>query len=173
LTDSLFIWLNHAYSIYRGYRIKTIFLEKVWIYCALLNGPGLNCFNKIQVCTEKWPDPKLGNIYFVVAHLILCYLLPLALITICYTLILRRVSMRKIPQETKNLSTELLVQRFVYNSINILFNGTAWQNQLFLWMEMKLDACKAYVVFKAFHLMMLSFYLTLFNIWIQIQNEGN
>jgi branched-subunit amino acid ABC-type transport system permease component len=55
---------------------------------------------------------RAGNIYFIVAHLCLCYLLPLFLITICYALILRRVSHRHIPQETKNLSTELLVQRF-------------------------------------------------------------
>ncbi|CAG7785809.1 unnamed protein product, partial [Allacma fusca] len=65
-----------------------------------------------RVCSEQWDNARWGNIYFIVAHLVLCYILPLVVITICYALILRRVSMRKIPQETKNLSTELLVQRY-------------------------------------------------------------
>ncbi|XP_035714725.1 neuropeptide SIFamide receptor isoform X1 [Folsomia candida] len=76
--------------------------------------------SELMVCTEKWWDPTVGNVYFVVAHLILCYLLPLTLITIFYTLILRRVSMRKIPQETKDLSTELLVQRSKMKVIKML-----------------------------------------------------
>ncbi|CAL8142351.1 unnamed protein product [Orchesella dallaii] len=76
--------------------------------------------SELMVCTEEWPNAKLGNVYFAVAHLLFCYLLPLTLITICYTLILRKVSMRKIPQETKNLSTELLVQRSKMKVIKML-----------------------------------------------------
>ena len=52
-----------------------------------------------QICMESWPTPDSGNIYFVVAHLVMCYLFPLTLISVCYLLIWRRVCRRTLPGE--------------------------------------------------------------------------
>ena len=48
---------------------------------------------------ELWPTEDSANIYFVVAHLLMCYLLPLTLISVCYLLIWRRVCRRTLPGE--------------------------------------------------------------------------
>ncbi|XP_069705167.1 neuropeptide SIFamide receptor-like [Periplaneta americana] len=53
----------------------------------------------LQICTESWPSQDSGNIYFVVAHLVMCYLFPLTLISVCYLLIWRRVCRRTLPGE--------------------------------------------------------------------------
>ncbi|KAF4528055.1 hypothetical protein B566_EDAN012016 [Ephemera danica] len=47
-----------------------------------------------------WPTPSCGDMYFVAAHLIMCYLAPLAVISVCYTLVWRRVLKRRLPGET-------------------------------------------------------------------------
>lgn len=50
-----------------------------------------------QICTEEWEDPFLGDLYFIVAHLILCYIAPLMTIALCYAMICRRIWSREIP----------------------------------------------------------------------------
>ena len=52
---------------------------------------------KKKVCTESWPSPVMGDIYFAVAHLTLCFVFPLAVIGACYALVCRRIWCRKIP----------------------------------------------------------------------------
>lgn len=49
------------------------------------------------MCTEEWPSPVLGDIYFVVAHLVLCYVAPLIVIALCYAMICKKIWCRKIP----------------------------------------------------------------------------
>lgn len=46
-----------------------------------------------------WPTPGSGNLYFVVANLLLCYILPLSVIAACYMLIWKKVSCRQVPGE--------------------------------------------------------------------------
>ncbi|CAM1293289.1 NPFFR2 (predicted) [Pycnogonum litorale] len=50
-------------------------------------------------CTDKWPDERSKTIFFVVAHLMLCYLLPLVAITVCYVFIWIKVWRRRMPGE--------------------------------------------------------------------------
>lgn len=42
---------------------------------------------EIQLCLEVWPPGTDGKLYFLLANLVACYLLPMTLITICYILI--------------------------------------------------------------------------------------
>lgn len=53
----------------------------------------------LQICLELWPTPASGNLYFVVANLVLCYILPLSVIAACYMLIWKKVSCRQVPGE--------------------------------------------------------------------------
>lgn len=52
-----------------------------------------------KVCIELWPTQQSGNWYFVFANLIVCYLLPLLIISLCYIIIWRKVSNRALPHE--------------------------------------------------------------------------
>lgn len=61
------------------------------------------------MCLEIWPTKYSGNVYFVVANLIMCYLLPLTVISVCYLLIWRRVILRK-PPGVKQESTDKMIQ---------------------------------------------------------------
>lgn len=49
-------------------------------------------FPGIKMCVEQWPDPSDGTLYFLFANLLACYLIPLVMISICYTLIWIKVS---------------------------------------------------------------------------------
>lgn len=42
---------------------------------------------EIKLCIEVWPPGTNGSLYFLLANLVACYLLPMALISICYILI--------------------------------------------------------------------------------------
>lgn len=46
----------------------------------------------IKVCLEIWPPALNGSLYFLLANLVACYLLPMALISICYILIWIKVN---------------------------------------------------------------------------------
>lgn len=41
----------------------------------------------IMMCLELWPDQAYGTLYFLFANLLACYLMPMIIISICYTLI--------------------------------------------------------------------------------------
>lgn len=58
------------------------------------------------MCTEEWPHPFMGNVYFAVAHLTLCYVGPLVIIVLCYALICRRIWHRQIPG-SDTINTEM------------------------------------------------------------------
>ncbi|XP_037922785.1 neuropeptide SIFamide receptor-like [Hermetia illucens] len=51
------------------------------------------------VCIELWPSQQSENIFFIIANLIICYLGPLVVISICYIIIWRNVANRSIPGE--------------------------------------------------------------------------
>lgn len=75
-----------------------------------------------QICMEQWPTPNSGNIYFVVAHLVMCYLFPLTLISVCYLLIWRRVCRRTLPGEPHPHGgiMDLMIQRSKVKVIKML-----------------------------------------------------
>ncbi|KAG5675444.1 hypothetical protein PVAND_005348 [Polypedilum vanderplanki] len=55
----------------------------------------------IELCLEIWPDGSDGTLYFLFANLLACYVIPMALISICYILIWIKVATRDIPGDTK------------------------------------------------------------------------
>lgn len=71
---------------------------------------------------ESWPNEDSGNIYFVVAHLLMCYLFPLTLISVCYLLIWRRVCRRTLPGEPHPHGgvTDLMIHRSKVKVIKML-----------------------------------------------------
>lgn len=64
----------------------------------------------LQICLESWPSPEIGDLYFVLANLVLCYVLPLLVIAVCYMFIWKKVSRRKVPGEPMHNGANL-VQR--------------------------------------------------------------
>ncbi|KDR20752.1 Neuropeptide FF receptor 2 [Zootermopsis nevadensis] len=76
----------------------------------------------VLICTESWPSPHSGNIYFVVAHLVMCYLFPLTLISLCYLLIWRRVCRRTLPGEPHSHGgvVDLMIHRSKVKVIKML-----------------------------------------------------
>ena len=61
---------------------------------------GLTGLPDYEVCVEIWPNETSERTYFVFANLILCYLLPLLLISACYIAIWLKVWRRSVPGET-------------------------------------------------------------------------
>ncbi|PSN52951.1 hypothetical protein C0J52_03617 [Blattella germanica] len=76
----------------------------------------------VVICTESWPSPDSGNVYFVVAHLVMCYLFPLTLISVCYLLIWRRVCRRTLPGEPHPQGgvMDMMIQRSKVKVIKML-----------------------------------------------------
>ncbi|GIY28345.1 neuropeptide SIFamide receptor [Caerostris darwini] len=82
----------------------------IWTFSITLTLPWMVYFRLIQigrttkndnlyVCREIWPTESMGVTYFIVANLILCYLLPLFIILLCYGFIWLKVWRRKLPGE--------------------------------------------------------------------------
>lgn len=63
----------------------------------------------VVLCVEQWPDETSSTLYFILAHLVLCYLFPLFLIIVCYSCIWIKVWRRHIPGESKH--TDIMVQK--------------------------------------------------------------
>jgi len=51
-------------------------------------------------CVENWPVGMDGDLYFLIGNLVLCYLFPLCLVSLCYILIWVRVSYRQVPTDS-------------------------------------------------------------------------
>lgn len=75
---------------------------------------------EIQLCLEVWPDSLNGAIYFLVANLVLCYILPMILITMCYILIWIKVWKRHIPTDTKDAQMERMQQKSKVKVVKML-----------------------------------------------------
>ena len=60
-----------------------------------------------ETCNEQWPNQTLERTYFIVANLILCYLLPLVIISACYIAIWMTVWNRSVPCETTTSDTAI------------------------------------------------------------------
>nr|XP_024215098.1 neuropeptide SIFamide receptor-like isoform X2 [Halyomorpha halys] len=75
--------------------------------------------SQMRTCTEEWPDRYSESVYFIVAHLFMCYILPLILISICYIMIWKRVVTRTLPGET-HAHGEQLIQKSKMKVIKML-----------------------------------------------------
>lgn len=87
----------------RHYKLAVVL---IWMIALTINLPWLFVFtleplegSMAKVCIELWPSQQSGNWYFVFANLIVCYLLPLLIISLCYIIIWRKVSNRGLPHE--------------------------------------------------------------------------
>ncbi|XP_054274366.1 neuropeptide SIFamide receptor-like isoform X1 [Macrosteles quadrilineatus] len=72
-----------------------------------------------QACLEVWPTNYSGNVYFIIANLLMCYLLPLTIITACYLLIWRKVFLRRPPGELRQ-ATDKIIQKSKVKVVKML-----------------------------------------------------
>ncbi|XP_054711029.1 neuropeptide SIFamide receptor-like, partial [Uloborus diversus] len=105
-------------------------IATIWAFSAIVAFPWIIVFNLIffgktsdnedlYVCREVWPTERMGNAYFIVANLILCYLLPLFVIMVCYSFIWIRVWKRKTPGEGEHNNG--MIQKSRIKVIKMLF----------------------------------------------------
>lgn len=74
----------------------------------------------VQLCVEIWPTGTNGNLYFLFANLIACYILPMILITLCYILIWIKVWKRSIPGESKDAQMDRMQQKSKIKVVKML-----------------------------------------------------
>lgn len=74
----------------------------------------------VQLCLEVWPEPLDGSLFFLIANLMLCYVLPMILISMCYVLIWIKVWKRHIPNDTKDAQMERIQQKSKVKVVKML-----------------------------------------------------
>ncbi|XP_069700621.1 neuropeptide SIFamide receptor-like [Periplaneta americana] len=74
----------------------------------------------VLLCVEVWPDALDGALYFLIANLLFCYILPMVLISLCYILIWVKVWKRTIPTDTKDAQMERLQQKSKVKVVKML-----------------------------------------------------
>lgn len=74
----------------------------------------------VQLCIEVWPASMNGALYFLIANLVFCYILPMILITLCYVLIWIKVWRRNIPTDTKDAQMERMQQKSKVKVVKML-----------------------------------------------------
>lgn len=74
----------------------------------------------IQQCIEVWPKTIYGALYFLIANMMFCYILPMILITMCYVLIWIKVWKRNIPTDTKDAQMERMQQKSKVKVVKML-----------------------------------------------------
>lgn len=74
----------------------------------------------IMLCREVWPPGLDGSLYFLIANVIACYLVPMLLISLCYILIWIKVSKRSIPGDTKDAQMDRMQQKSKIKVVKML-----------------------------------------------------
>ncbi|KAG8185439.1 hypothetical protein JTE90_022370 [Oedothorax gibbosus] len=111
----------------RGCRI---IIAAIWIFSLSLSLPWTVYFQLVSigkssygdplyVCREVWPTEQMGTVYFLVANLVICYLLPLLVFLVCYGSIWYRLCSRVLPGEGAH--NNLLAKRSKIKVIKMLF----------------------------------------------------
>ncbi|XP_069943203.1 neuropeptide SIFamide receptor-like [Cherax quadricarinatus] len=72
------------------------------------------------LCVEMWPSREAERLYFLIAHLLFCYLLPLVLITFFYVMIWIRVARRSIPGDSRDAAVHQMQQRSKVKVVKML-----------------------------------------------------
>lgn len=87
----------------------------IWLIALTMTSPWLVFFDlitfhnnepELQYCVEIWPRPQDDLIYFLFGNLLMCYILPTILISLCYIMIWIKVCRRQIPSDTKDAQLE-------------------------------------------------------------------
>ena len=77
---------------------------------------------EVSVCLEMWPNEQVGVMYFIFANLVLCYLFPLVVITMCYLGIWVKIRQRSIPGDmADSFRVDLLVQKSKMKVVKMMF----------------------------------------------------
>lgn len=74
----------------------------------------------IMMCIEVWPPGLDGALYFLVANVFACYLVPMLLISLCYVLIWIKVSKRSIPGDSKDAQMDRMQQKSKIKVVKML-----------------------------------------------------
>lgn len=109
-------------------RVCRLIIIVIWIVSFLITLPWAIYFTlapidrspHYQVCKEDWPGAEHDLVFFVVANLILCYLLPLLIISICYILIWIKVWTRKLPGETRDHCMDIMIYKSKIKVVKML-----------------------------------------------------
>lgn len=75
---------------------------------------------EVELCMEVWPESLNGALFFLIANMVFCYILPMALITLCYVLIWIKVWRRNIPTDTKDAQMERMQQKSKVKVVKML-----------------------------------------------------
>ncbi|XP_068233958.1 neuropeptide SIFamide receptor-like [Palaemon carinicauda] len=75
---------------------------------------------EVIICIEMWPNRSAERLYFLIAHLLLCYLVPLVLISCCYIMIWIKVSPFDHPGDTRDAAIHEMQQRSKVKVIKML-----------------------------------------------------
>ncbi|XP_073972948.1 neuropeptide SIFamide receptor-like [Rhodnius prolixus] len=75
---------------------------------------------EVKVCSEVWPEYLNGSLYFLIANLLFCYILPMILISMCYVLIWIKVCKRHIPSDSKDAQMERMQQKSKVKVVKML-----------------------------------------------------
>ncbi|XP_022096858.1 G-protein coupled receptor 54-like [Acanthaster planci] len=93
----------------RTTKVACIVNACIWIGSFLISIPVAVYFNlnfdereNALVCVEVWPDPKLMFPGYAVFSFILLYVIPIFIITVCYSIMLRKLWSRVSPGEPDN-----------------------------------------------------------------------
>ncbi|XP_039285115.1 neuropeptide SIFamide receptor [Nilaparvata lugens] len=108
-------------------RARTI-IAVIWLVAATTTLPWALFFDvvifseepDVPMCVEVWPDYLNGNLYFLFANLIMCYIVPMILISLCYILIWIKVCKRHIPSDTKDAQMERMQQKSKVKVVKML-----------------------------------------------------
>ncbi|XP_055323888.1 neuropeptide SIFamide receptor-like [Sitodiplosis mosellana] len=74
----------------------------------------------IMLCREVWPPGLDGSMYFLIANVFACYLVPMSLISLCYILIWYKVSKRSIPGDSKDAQMDRMQQKSKIKVVKML-----------------------------------------------------
>lgn len=74
----------------------------------------------VLLCMEVWPEGMNGSLYFLLANLVACYVLPMVVITLCYVLIWIKVSRRSIPGESNDEQMDRMQQKSKIKVVKML-----------------------------------------------------
>lgn len=72
------------------------------------------------LCREVWPPGLDGSMYFLIANVFACYLVPMSLISLCYILIWIKVSKRSIPGDSKDAQMDRMQQKSKIKVVKML-----------------------------------------------------
>ncbi len=108
------------YQITKSRAKKIIF--GIWTWSCIVALPWGLFFDTYQLdhdhpdddfCIEKWPDEYISwsKYYFLVGNFIICYMLPLGIIFVCYMTIWCRVQRRPVPNDSNHKNMEMMHQK--------------------------------------------------------------